>query len=165
MYDLVTNTEITVFLQGFAKEFIVNNDFIGIKNSHTETPLINTSTKSVMWIDCTTFSIDTSGKFIYYYKAINLSLIKFDLENFQEFILNELASTNEINYIKSINDRFIIRTYNSSSSQNTYDIFDLKTNCVSKTIRTRKKYKLVYIGTHFLVLAHRVHFRIHGFGW
>lgn len=147
-------------LFGAVKQFKVTQDYIGVENTSLQTPIISKKSKlvNVFWIDCDTFSFDSTRKMIYY--NINQSIFQYDLkksrvdgfEVMQKIAIDLVSPRHSLIWI---NDRFL---FVHSVAPQSYEIFDVKRHVSVKSIQIEKGFKLVHVGSLSVVFASRKEF-------
>lgn len=160
-----SNIPFKVSIFGPVTEFKTTPNLIGVQNEAPETPFIAkiSNIYKVFWIDCDTFSIDSTRKFIYY--NINSSLFKYDLnkslsDNFEVTQKIALEAISIRFSLLPINDRFLILR---STHLDSYDIFDVKDHIVVRSIQLNSGYSLVHVGKLSLIFSNSKEFIVIGF--
>lgn len=147
------------------QKFKTTHFLIGVENTAAETPFISrvNNIYKVFWVDCDTFSIDSTRKYIYF--NINSSIFKYDLnksleERYEvtEKIATDLIATRYS--LTPINDRFLVVL---SIIPNSYDIFDVKDHIVVRSIQLNPGYTLVHVGKLSIVFSNSKEFLVVGF--
>lgn len=135
-------------LFGTATQFKVSKNYIGIENKASATPFITKITKliHIFWLDCDTFSFDSTRKFIYY--NVNQSIFQYDLNKSR---LDKFEVTQKI-AIDAISDRFSLTPINDrfllvcSIVPNSFEIFDVKEHISVRSLVLKPGYRLVHVG-------------------
>lgn len=152
-------------LFGAATQFKVTKNYIGIENKASATPFITKIIKliHIFWLDCDTFSFDSTRKFIYY--NVNQSIFQYDLNKSR---LDKFEVTQKI-AIDAISDRFSLTPINDrfllvcSTIPNSYEIFDVKDRVSVRSLILQSGYRLVHVGKLSIMFSNSKQFLIVSF--
>lgn len=133
---------------GPVTNFKLTCEYIGIENKAQQTPFLTKIANLIhlFWLDCDTFSIDASSKFIYY--SVNQSIFQYDLKKSRcdRFEVTQKIAIDAISSrfsLTPINDRFLLVR---SIIPHSYEIFDVKEHVPVRTIQLTQGYKLSHVG-------------------
>jgi len=149
-----------LYLLGPVTQFKMTKNCIGVENKGNDnmvtTPFVinqNNLHFNVFWLECDTFSLDSTRNYIYY--NVNQSIFQYDLNTVMLLKFNVIQKIS-IDAISSllpltpINDRYLLVKL---AYQNTYEIFDVKERVSVRSIQLNSGYSLVHVGKLSIVFS------------
>lgn len=168
MYHFEEGTKDNQFkvpLFGAVTQFKVAKNYIGMENKASATPFITKINKliHIFWLDCDTFSFDSTRKFIYY--NVNKSIFQYDLNKsrLERFEVTQKIAVDAISdhfSLTPINDRFLLVC---SIVPNSYEIFDVKDHVSVRTLILKSGYRLVHVGKLSFIFSNSRQFLVVSF--
>ncbi|XP_050426073.1 uncharacterized protein LOC126836576 [Adelges cooleyi] len=148
IYDIEKESSKGFTLFGAANEIKVSESVIGIQNKPHRTIFIRKKNNSKFFLSCSTFDLDPYGKYIFYVNQnVLYKYIVSDVDPAQGTTI--ASSIQDTSCLHLINKHFLLL---NKTSNLWYDVLDVKNKYVVKSIKY-DRYRLVYVGRRFLVMA------------